>query len=92
MKHKMISPSLLSADFGNLQRDVEMINSSAADYVNGLEVYTAKNINYDFAKLLVDNITKDTGIKYSKNRIVRKHKFIFNFFCFFDVFFFSTTN
>lgn len=32
MKHKMISPSLLSADFGNLQRDVEMINSSAADW------------------------------------------------------------
>ncbi len=28
----MISPSLLSADFGNLQRDIEMINESDADW------------------------------------------------------------
>jgi len=28
----LISPSLLSADFGNLQRDIEMVNSSKADW------------------------------------------------------------
>ncbi|MCC6601208.1 MAG: ribulose-phosphate 3-epimerase [Crocinitomicaceae bacterium] len=28
----LIAPSILSADFGNLQRDVEMINRSAADW------------------------------------------------------------
>ena len=28
----LISPSLLSADFGNLQRDIEMINNSKADW------------------------------------------------------------
>lgn len=28
----LISPSLLSADFGNLQRDIEMINCSEADW------------------------------------------------------------
>lgn len=28
----MISPSLLSADFGNLQRDLEMLNSSECDW------------------------------------------------------------
>jgi len=28
----IIAPSILSADFGNLQRDCEMINSSAADW------------------------------------------------------------
>lgn len=28
----IVSPSLLSADFANLQRDVEMINASAADW------------------------------------------------------------
>ena len=28
----IIAPSILSADFGNLQRDVEMINSSKADW------------------------------------------------------------
>ncbi len=30
--NKYISPSLLSADFGNLQRDIEMINKSEADW------------------------------------------------------------
>lgn len=28
----LISPSLLSADFGNLQRDIEMVNASEADW------------------------------------------------------------
>ena len=31
-KSKMISPSLLSADFANLQRDIEMVNASEADW------------------------------------------------------------
>jgi len=30
--NKFIAPSILSADFGNLQRDVEMINKSDADW------------------------------------------------------------
>ena len=30
--NQIIAPSLLSADFGNLQRDVEMINQSQADW------------------------------------------------------------
>lgn len=30
----LISPSLLSADFGNLQRDIEMINTSEADWIH----------------------------------------------------------
>ncbi len=31
---KMISPSLLSADFGNLQRDIEMLNNSECDWLH----------------------------------------------------------
>lgn len=31
---KLISPSLLSADFGNLERDIEMINQSDADWLH----------------------------------------------------------
>lgn len=31
--HK-VAPSILAADFGNLQRDIEMINASAADWVH----------------------------------------------------------
>ena len=54
------------------------LNSSSADYVNGLEVYTAKNINYDFAKLLVNNITMNTGIKYSKNKINKIYDSIYS--------------
>lgn len=29
---KLIAPSILAADFGNLQRDIEMVNSSEADW------------------------------------------------------------
>lgn len=32
MKNTLIAPSVLAADFGNLQRDVEMINQSQADW------------------------------------------------------------
>ena len=31
MSNKLIAPSILAADFGNLQRDVEMVNQSDAD-------------------------------------------------------------
>lgn len=31
---KLISPSLLSADFGNLQRDIEMLNQSECDWLH----------------------------------------------------------
>lgn len=31
---KLISPSLLSADFGNLQRDIEMLNQSDCDWLH----------------------------------------------------------
>lgn len=31
---KLVSPSLLSADFGNLQRDVEMLNASPCDWLH----------------------------------------------------------
>ncbi|MEO9512786.1 MAG: ribulose-phosphate 3-epimerase [Flavobacteriaceae bacterium] len=32
MNTKLVAPSLLAADFGNLQRDVEMVNQSNADW------------------------------------------------------------
>ena len=35
------------------------------------QIYTADNISYDFAKLLVENITSKTGLGYSTNRINR---------------------
>ncbi len=32
MSSKLIAPSILAADFGNLQRDIEMVNQSDADW------------------------------------------------------------
>jgi ribulose-phosphate 3-epimerase len=32
--HHLVAPSILAADFGNLQRDVEMLNESEADWVH----------------------------------------------------------
>ena len=54
------------------------LNSSEAAYVNGLEVYTAKNINYDFANLLVKNLTNNTGIGYSSNKINKIYDSIYS--------------
>ena len=45
------------------------LNSNGSASVNGLEVYTAANINYNFAKTLASNIVTDAGTSYSTNRI-----------------------
>lgn len=34
MSKKMVSPSILAADFANLKAEVEMLNSSTADYIH----------------------------------------------------------
>ncbi len=34
MSSKLIAPSILAADFGNLQRDIEMVNQSEADWIH----------------------------------------------------------
>ena len=49
MQH-IIAPSILSADFANLQRDVEMINSSNADWfhVDIMDGVFVPNISFGF--------------------------------------------
>lgn len=48
MKNTLIAPSVLAADFGNLQRDLEMINDSQADWfhIDIMDGVFVPNISY----------------------------------------------
>ncbi|MGB7785168.1 MAG: ribulose-phosphate 3-epimerase [Salinimicrobium sp.] len=48
MSSKIIAPSVLAADFGNLQRDLEMINKSEADWfhIDIMDGVFVPNISY----------------------------------------------
>ncbi|MEM6734827.1 MAG: ribulose-phosphate 3-epimerase [Bacteroidota bacterium] len=50
MFKKLIAPSILAADFANLQRDVEMLNDSEADYfhIDIMDGVFVPNISFGF--------------------------------------------
>ena len=57
MKNTIIAPSVLAADFGNLQRDIEMINDSQADWfhIDIMDGVFVPNISYGMPVLDVIN-------------------------------------
>lgn len=58
MKKTHIAPSVLAADFGNLQRDIEMINNSEADWFH-IDIMDGVFVpNISFGMPVLDAITK----------------------------------
>lgn len=53
MKHRIVSPSMLSADFGNLARDTAMIDRSSAEWVHidVMDGVFVPNISFGFPVL-----------------------------------------
>ena len=73
----IISPSLLSADFGNLNNEIDMINASAADWLH-IDVMDGVYVeNVTFGPQLVADLKKITKLPLSVHmELVRPETFL----------------
>jgi len=73
----MVSPSLLSADFGNLQRDIEMLNASECDWyhLDVMDGVFVPNVSFGFPVMqaMAKHATKPLDVHLM---IVQPEKFI----------------
>ena len=58
MSSSLIAPSILAADFANLQRDIEMVNTSQADLFHIDIMYGVFVPNISFGMPVLKSITK----------------------------------
>jgi ribulose-phosphate 3-epimerase len=77
MSKTIVSPSVLSADFGNMRRDIEMLNDSEAEWVH-LDIMDGvfvNNISFGFP--VIENISKVSTKKLDVHlMIVQPEKWI----------------